>query len=284
MPRRRVITDPQSVVEVAVAPAQRRRGDLEPVARSVLRLQRQVGNQAVVSALRDGKSLPRDARAREAALTSLLIAQRQPAGKGKSKPATNPPPPPKWLQDAQAIVDDMAKTDKLLGHVVLKKYSDLNKTLRNFDFGAWTNSQTEIFIKEAVPAGANRKDKKVQAQAEMFIRYELQHEANHIHQFAQAGGPPKTWQRMLEFEQEAYTNDLKFLSGPGKQVITDKDVLTSITSQAQKNLKDITGLLDGIAKLPPKTDIEKHLWTEMKKLELIPSGSALDPTELYKQP
>lgn len=237
------------------------RGD--PVARSVLDLQRRAGNRAVANA---------------------ITAQRQKGGGGGKKAVKQPPPPPKWLQDAQAIVNDMAKTDKLLGHVVLRKYSDLNKTLRSFEYGAWTNSATEIFIKDPFPADVDRTDKTVQAQAEMFVRFELQHEANHVHQFAQAGGPPKTWQRMLEFEREAYTNDLKFLRGPGKQVISDADVLASIAEQVQTNLKDVNALLDGIAKLKKGQNVERHLWTEMKKRKLIPSGSDLDPTKLYKQP
>lgn len=283
MPRHRLAPDLDMPPSASSARPIRRRGDVDPVTRSVLNLQRLAGNRAVAAAMGDARTNSGGVRARVA---QLLMAQRQKGGgsTAKAKAVKKPPIPPQWLQDAQAIVNDMAKTDKLMGHVVLKKYSDVNKTLQKAGFGAWTNSATEIFVRDPFSPGANRKDKSVLAQAEMIIRFELQHEANHVHQFAQAGGPPTTWQKMLEYEQEAYTNDLTFLQGPGKSIITDVDLHASITSQITNNLAEVNGLLNGIAKLPKKTNLERHLWAEMKKLKLIPGGSKLDPTALYKQP
>jgi hypothetical protein len=240
----------------------RRNRDIDPMSRRVLDLQRKAGNRAV---------------------TALMVAQRQPKKQAPPKKQP-PPPPPQWLQDAQAIVAEMAKTDKLMGHVVLRKYTDANKTLQGAEFGAWTNSATAIYLRDPLDAHADRTNKDVQAQAEAIMRFELQHEANHIHQFATAGGPPKTWKKMLEFEKDAYTSDIAFLKGAGKNLFSDPDVLADVTGQVQKNLADVTGLLDGIPKLPAKTNVEQHLLKEMKKLKLIPPGAELDPTKLYKQP
>lgn len=234
--------------------ASRRARHVPPLDAEVLSLQARAGNHAVVAALQ------------------------------RDTPKQAPKPPPQWLQDAESILADMAKTDKLLGSTKLRNYSELNATLRKFEYGAWTESAQEIFVKDPFPKGSNRKDKATQRLVAMYVRYELTHEAVHVHQFDRDGGPPTTWRRMLEYEKEAYESDVKWLSGPGKQVVTDPDAMQSITSQVNKNLKDVTGLLDGIAKLPPKTDVEKHLHKEMIRLKLIPSKSGLNPQDLYKQP
>ena len=66
--------------------------------------------------------------------------------------------------------------------------------------------------------------------------------------------------------------------------MTNADVVKDVKKQVTKNLKDVTDLLDGIAKLPPKTDVEQHLHKEMIRLKLIPSKAGINPQDLYVQP
>jgi hypothetical protein len=119
---------------------------------------------------------------------------------------------------------------------------------------------------------------------EQYVRFILRHEGEHISQFARDGGPPKTWQQMLKYEQEAYAKDVKWLDGPGKSILSNADVMADVKKQVTKNLKDVTDMLDGIAKLAPKTNVEKHLHKEMIRRKLIPSKSGLNPQDLYVQP
>jgi hypothetical protein len=178
----------------------------------------------------------------------------------------------------------MAKLDPHLGNVTIKNFVDLNAALKSSGFAGWTQSGTEIYLKNPYPKGASRGDPDTRDIVEQYVRFVLRHEGEHVGQFARDGGPPKTWQRMLEYEQEAYTKDLKWLDGPGKSVVTNTDVLKDVKKQVTKNLKDVTGLLDGIAKLPAKSNVEQHLHKEMIRLKLIPSKSGLNPQDLYVQP
>jgi len=130
MSRRRTIAELESIAEAGPGGSVRRRDDLDPVSLSVLNLQRTAGNRAVATAVSDPRTVAGVARER---IAQLLVAQRQPGSGQKGKQAKQPPPPPSWIKDAQAIIDDMAKSDKLLGHVVIKNYADTNKVLAEFD-------------------------------------------------------------------------------------------------------------------------------------------------------
>lgn len=248
--------------------AERRADDGPPVATQLLSLQASAGNRAVAAALRSRPS-PDPGRP--------VVAQRE-------KPQKAPKPPPPWLKDAQGILAEMAKSDPHLGNVTLRNFVDLNAALKSSEYAAWTQSGTEIYLKNPYPKGTSRRDADTRALIEQYVRFVLRHEGEHVSQFARDGGPPKTWQRMLEYEKEAYAKDVKWLDGPGKSFLTNADVMNDVKKQVTKNLKDVTDLLDGIAKLPPKTDVEKHLCKEMIRLKLIPSNSGINPQDLYVQP
>lgn len=248
----------------------RANGHVQPATASLLSLQRSAGNQAIATALRMGAAGQR----------RLVVAQREEPG----KKTPTPKPPPAWLKDAQGILAEMAKTDTHLGNVTLKNFVDLNAALKTSEYAAWTQSGTEIYLKNPYPKGASRGDAATRTLIEQYVRFVLRHEGEHVSQFARDGGAPKTWQRMLEYEKEAYAKDIKWLDGPGKSVMTNADVVKDVRKQVTKNLKDVTDLLDGVAKLPPKTDVEQHLHKEMIRLKLIPSKAGINPQDLYVQP
>lgn len=235
---------------------------LEPTTRSVLALQNTVGNAAVALALRgmaDGG----------------LVVQRQP-----KPPKKQPTKQPKWVTDAQAVFT--AEFPALKG-VVIKNYADLNKTLQGAHFAAWTQSKTEIYLKDPTKPAGPKQPAPPKAQQVMFVRYVLEHEAEHIRQFINPGGPPTTWEQMLKFEKDAYERDRLWLSGAGANIITDPDVFDSIEEAVDKNLIDIDAVLTDAKGLSGPA-LEKALHKGMLAKKLIPSGSDLDPLKLYKQP
>jgi hypothetical protein len=116
----------------------------------------------------------------------------------------------------------------------------------------------------------------------MVVQFVLHHEAVHIRQFDKAG-QPKTWQQMLEFEKAAYESDLAWLDGDGAKLITDADLFDLMKETVATNLKDVDALLSDTSKLSGETR-EQALHKGMISRDLIPSGSKLDPLELYKQP
>lgn len=247
--------------------------DVPPVTASLLSLQRSAGNQAVSAALGPmGATTPR----------WMVVQREKPPARQKPPKAQKAPPP--WLKDAQGILTEMAKSDPHLGNVTLRNFVDLNAALKSSQYAAWTQSGTEIYLKNPYPKGASRSDAAMRTLIEQYVRFVLRHEGEHVGQFARDGGPPKTWQRMLEYEQEAYAKDVKWLDGPGKAILTDAGVLKDVKKQVTKNLKDVTDLLDGIAKLPPRSDVEKHLHGKMIALKLIPAKAGLNPQDLYVQP
>src|SRR5512143_836940 len=113
-----------------------------------------------------------------------------------------------------------------------------------------------------------------------IMRFTLQHEANHIRQFATAKGPPSKWADMLRFEIEAYTNDKKWLAANGKKEIPDKKLRELLEKGTDENLKNALEMQKAAAQ---EKDPETFLFTEMKKRDFIPQDAAKDPLELYKQ-
>lgn len=219
----------------------------------MLSLQLAAGNAAVSTALRPAPSV-----------------QRQPQK------------PPKWVSDAQAELGTMFPQDKLLGNVVIKDYADLNATLQTAPFAAWTQSKTEIFVRD-LSSQADPKNPKTAAWPALTLRYVLRHEAEHVRQFDQRGGPPSTWLAMLELEREAYTNDLAWLGGAeGKRLVPDAKLRENLRKGVQKNLSDIKGLISSTAKLKGQPR-EAKLRAGMIGKDLIPSGAPADPQALYQQ-
>lgn len=216
-----------------------------PVAKGILTLQATAGNAAVAS-----------------------IIQRAPKKKKKQ---------PTWVSGAQSTLGKMFPRDPLLSKVVIKNYDDLNATLQTMGFAAWTNSRTEIFIKDPAQFATNP------ALAASVLQYILQHEANHVRQFAKAKGPPKDWETMATYEIEAYTNDIAWLTGAGASVVTDPTQHKELLDEARKNLKDVQDTINGAGILTGKAR-NKYFFAEMKNRNLIPANSPADPRALYKNP
>jgi hypothetical protein len=242
--------------------------DAEPggLARSVLGLQRVAGNAAVVAAL---------------AGTSV---QRAPdPTKDKPKQAPKPKAQPQWARDAEAKLKQLFKDDPLIAKVVIKDYAGANQELQTVDYGAWTQSQTEIYVRDPSidKATKQRRPKNIAA---MVLTYVLKHEAVHVRQFAGAGGPPATWHKMLEYELAAYASDKAWLAtDEGPKVITDQGTLDQFEEAADKYVIKIGALLEE-AKTFKATEREAKLHEKMKAANLIPAGASLDPRDLYKQP
>lgn len=78
--------------------------------------------------------------------------------------------------------------------------------LRSFDIGAWTNSQSEIYVQQP-PSDKRDGAKKERA----YWRAVLYHEALHVEQFADNGGPPDTYTKMMDHEVEAYGDTSRWL-------------------------------------------------------------------------
>jgi hypothetical protein len=214
------------------------------VARSVLSLQSIAGNAAVARAV-----------------------QRQP------KP---PKTPPKWATDAEATLKSMFPKEKLIQGVVIKDYADTNATLQGGPYAAWTNSPSEIYLRD--PAGLGT----TAAEQGQKLRYVLQHEANHIRQF-QGKGPPKLWETMVGYELKAYANDLKWLDGDGKKVITDHTIHADLVKGVRKNQADLKQILKDVKGKQGKARDEAIL-DELLDKNLVPPNATANPQDLYKQP
>jgi hypothetical protein len=235
---------------------------LEPLAHAVLTLQRTAGNAAVATVL----------GGRGAVDATRAIVQRQPKGKQ--------PRQPQWVKDAQAV---FTKEFPTLKGVVIKNFADLNKTLQQSHFAGWTQSKTEIYIKDPSKPADPKEPAPSKAQQAMFVRYILEHEAEHVRQFINPGGPPTKWEQMLLFEKAAYEKDRLWLKGAGANIITDEGVFDTIEEAADKNVMDITAMLDA-AKTLTGAAREKALYQAMMSKKLIPAGADPDPAKLYKQP
>jgi hypothetical protein len=225
----------------------------------MLGLQQTAGNAAVASALG-------------------VAIQRQPKKPGPSKQ-------PKWTQGAQARLVALFPKDPTIAKVVIKDYTGANKELQSIDYGAWTQSKSEIYLRDPSidrKTGQARPAKLVP----MILTYVLRHEAVHIGQFAKDGKPPATWQLMLEYEKDAYDRDKTWLrSSEGQQQVSDQDLNEELEVEADSIVITISNLLDATKKLSgvPREDELYKLLLASKK-QLIPSGAKRDPRELYKQP
>jgi hypothetical protein len=294
------------VREGAAAPKAARPG-ARPEAAGILALQGVVGNHAVVqmmSCAGDEYQRPNalgplrtlafglQAHAGNAAVTASVgghagggpAAGGHAATDGRASPFVQRQPKPKpkaedqpaWITAAQADLRQLFPDDKLMGHVIIKDYSKLNDTLKEEDYGAWTQSKTEIFLRDPASKGLPAS----------VVKYELHHEAVHVRQFARDGGPPKTWQKMLEYEQEAYKSDTVWLAGSdAKKLIPEEDLLKQLQDGAAENLGKVNTLLDDTKKLSGKKR-EDELFKRMRSrdVDMIPEQAKADPTLLYKQP
>lgn len=78
--------------------------------------------------------------------------------------------------------------------------------MRTFDVQAWTNAATDVYLADPGP----HVDGEPFDEAAWW-RTILYHEAVHVRQFANAGGPPDTYTRMMAYEIEAYENTHEWL-------------------------------------------------------------------------
>ena len=217
-----------------------------PIERSVLALQSSAGNAAVARAVQS------------------LAVQRQ-----KKKP-------PAWAAEAKTTLKQLFPKEKLLEGIVIKDFADLNPTTRAGPFDAWTNSPTDIYVKD--PA-LIEPDSRIRSQA---LAYVLQHEANHVRQF-QGKGPPKEWEKMLWFEKQTYKKDLDWLAGAGKQVVTDKALREKLTKRINENLTAIERVYAKVADVK-RQDRDLAILDAMLDENLVPENATADPRDLYKQP
>jgi hypothetical protein len=232
-----------------------------PGAAALLDLQRTAGNQAVV--------------ARVLGRPALIVQRRR---KGKQ-------PPPKWVTDAARELQAMFPNDPLISKVVIKDYAKLNRKLRGASFDAWTNSRTEIYLRDLAKYADKRQPKTVNWPLYM-MRYVLRHEAQHIREFDKTGGPPRTWEAMLLHEQVTYTDDKAWLGTAGAAtLIPDPDLRTMLEQSAEHALAAIHAALQaGIDTRGNAAAKEAARLKSMKQTTMIPAGAGLDPTKLYVQP
>lgn len=168
----------------------------------------------------------------------------------------NPTAPPPRVAQANTtasnarMLSDKAILDKLFPDEMknvrvlnyLKVPSDL---VRDYKYGAWTNSEKEIFINDAL---------------EGFERiYVLYHEGIHIRQFKKNKSRPKLFQEMLKAELEAYPAGFTWLnSKQAKKLNMESDIPLNLT-EYRKGVLEINyqiiqtswkGILEILSKQP----------------------------------
>lgn len=222
---------------------------------SLIELQRTAGNAAVTHSIRE------------------LVVQRD----AKRKKAR-----PKWAEEAKQTLRALFPKDKLMEAVDVEDYGETNAALKDFDYGAWTNSKSVIYLR-GPSAFADPDDPKSKDRPKQAMMAALHHEAQHVRQFARDGGPPKSWEQMLRYEQEAYGLDKAWLTGDGAKVITNKKLRDELVAGATKELDIVVRLLAEAKTLKADTR-DATLRQRMIDELLIPAESPKDPGDLYKQP
>jgi hypothetical protein len=250
------------------------RTPLDMTTATVLDLQQTAGNAAVAAAI--GPAVQRQPKPPE-----KKPAEKKPEEKKAEKKAPEKPQP-QWVKDAQARLAQLFPKDPTIGKVVIRDYAGANKELQTIDYGAWTESATEIYLRDpsTVPLTKQKRSKNVAA---MVLTYVLKHEAVHVRQFTKDGKPPPTWQRMLEYEKEAYESDRAWLrTKEGESLVPEEAVRDDLDEAADRLVIKIDGLLSATKDLQGKAREDK-LYEDMKGAGLIPSGAKREPEELYKQ-
>jgi hypothetical protein len=256
-------------------PRRLRRGN-DATHTSTMRDQRGVGEVDRSVAARPPRRLPTEtldaaqrhilslqARAGNSAVAGMLAVQRETDAERLKR-----------LKQDQAELRSLFPKEKLMEGVVIHDYQDVNDELQPASYGAWTNSATDIYVRAPAALGATPQNQR------SMLRYILQHEANHVRQFAQAKGPPKKWATMLQFEIEAYKSDKIWLAANGKTEIPDAKLLAKLQKGVEENLKNALEMQKTAA---GQKDAEAYLFAEMKKRDFIPKGAKADPLELYQQ-
>jgi len=127
-------------------------------------------------------------------------------------------------------------------------------------FNAWLNSAKELYVniddgfsKLRTALGGNKRMAEL-----LYATVLVRHELNHVQQFKDAGGPPKSYRDMCVFERDAYAGDAKWMKDKRaalkKLGLTDA-VIDSVISSQETNSKAFARF----AKLGSEPDIKKEL-------------------------
>ncbi|MFC4335853.1 hypothetical protein [Salininema proteolyticum] len=113
------------------------------------------------------------------------------------------------------------------------------------DYSAWTNSGTDVYVnvrklvRDVMPAVANGNLLDAIQTLRFIGVLVLRHEFKHIEQFNRpGGGPPGTFEQMVAFEIEAYSEDVTWLNIPANR--------TFLSSSYGKPMSTIDAVRDGL--------------------------------------
>jgi hypothetical protein len=121
------------------------------------------------------------------------------------------------------------------------------------DFGAWTKSASEIFVRDLAPK------RYPPAVLRTIIAVNARHEGCHVHQFAATGGPPKTYEQMMQFEIEAYEDIVSWLaSAEGKGIAANAKTPNEIGRAFGIYARELKDEITRVNRLRPPVDKEAH--------------------------
>jgi hypothetical protein len=265
-----------------IAAARRRGSSLgDPVVQRMLRLQAAAGNLAVAGLLDRTGSVT---RGRHPAV------QRQPPKGAAGSPA--------HVAEAQNALATLFPGSKLMGHVTISSFDSLGDLIGS-PFAAWTESASTIYVEDPARtfgrAAAEEKDPASRAALRAMgaskaartalLIYEVHHEAAHVVQFERDKHPPATWQRMMELEIDAYSQDEAWLGGTeARRLIPDADLRDMFKNSAITNRQAIEGKLAAVRAMKGASQAEREAdargWMVTNKL--IFAGSPATPGPLYE--
>lgn len=189
---------------------------------------------------------------------------KQAVDPGKTK-TTKPPakkPKPTPLELAQQALDAYAQGEPKYKGVRLHAWSSVpNPLIRAFNFGAWTNSPTDIYVGPGV----------TNAQlAEETIHHELQH----IDQFVDNGGKvPASYEAMVEYEYGAYVATVNYFNG--RFAATKVKWYKAAADREEPGMLWFRALLDKLDELKNNLTgdpLEKFIVQELVGGEFLPAG------------
>jgi hypothetical protein len=145
-------------------------------------------------------------------------------------------PLPQTVQDFETVLKKtLFPNDNLIQKVTIRDLATISpQSLADpkLDFGAWTKSESEIFVRDLGPKGYPP------AVLQTVIAVNAKHEATHVHQFHTNKGRPKSYEQMIQFEIDAYDDIVNWVNTTkGQQVATDaatrNDIAKSFTIYAK---------------------------------------------------
>jgi hypothetical protein len=157
-------------------------------------------------------------------------------------------------------------------------------------YAAWTNSAQHIYVniplfidnyREQVANGSTPDDAigVVRAMTVLMVR----HEEEHVQQFTSSGQPPAKFSDMVDFEEQAYANDVTWLGSASVQSFmlndlgVDQSFIDDLKSGAQANKNIMTGL-----KTNPPADLRLKMKAEGMIPQQIGQKVNYDIADMYK--